>query len=147
VLKRAIVNRSIFQNVESGPTHRRMDFVGVCSPPDSNRTPASISNEVGEGDKILPDGRMGFQLRWLERTLLRRSEHLTAYPDFLINYTHLESVAPGGNFLCSSLIFTPFFLIPDPNLTPGPTALNRARIGSPGKRCRCVEIARQGSAD
>jgi len=32
----------------------RLDFAGVCSSPDPNRTPAPISNEVGEGRRILP---------------------------------------------------------------------------------------------
>jgi integrase len=38
---------------------RRLDFAGVCSSPDPNRTPAPISIEAGNGVKILPANTMG----------------------------------------------------------------------------------------
>jgi integrase len=38
---------------------RRLDFAGVCSSPDPNRTPAPISIEAGNGGKILPASTMG----------------------------------------------------------------------------------------
>jgi integrase len=38
---------------------RRLDFAGVCSSPDSNRTPPPNSDEVGHGGKVLPASKMG----------------------------------------------------------------------------------------
>jgi integrase len=38
---------------------RRLDFAGVCSSPDPNRTPEPIMSNVGEGVKVIPASTMG----------------------------------------------------------------------------------------
>jgi Phage integrase family len=38
---------------------RHLDFGGVCSSPDPSRTPVPISNEFGDGGKVLPASTTG----------------------------------------------------------------------------------------
>jgi hypothetical protein len=57
--KLVIATERVLSHARPDEKGRRLDFAGVCSSPDPNRTPPLNSDEVGHGGKVLPASKMG----------------------------------------------------------------------------------------